>query len=50
MKAFDYLIIAIVALAVAFAVYKTVKKKPRGCGGDCAHCSSRTPGCEEDKR
>ena len=48
MKTLDYVILAIVALAVAFAVYKMVKRKPHGCGGDCAHCAARTPDCEDE--
>ena len=50
MNVFDYLIIALVALAVGFAIYKTVKKKPGGCCGDCANCATRTPDCNTEQK
>ncbi|MEZ4629063.1 MAG: FeoB-associated Cys-rich membrane protein [Eubacteriales bacterium] len=51
MKGLDYLILAIVALAVGFAIYKSIKKKPGGgCCGDCAHCATRTPDCKPEPK
>lgn len=41
MNIFDYLVIALVLLAVGFALRRVIlsKKQGKGCGGNCAGCS-----------
>lgn len=40
MSRIDYIVLALVALAVLAAalLWRASRKKGRGCGGDCAHC------------
>ncbi len=52
MNPVDWVILGIVALAVAGAIAFTVRRKKRGgcCGSDCAYCDACAKNCESAQK